>query len=263
MELNKPPKVVNVLVFQDHFMKHVMAYVTPDQTAKTVAKFLYQGYIFIFGALAKFLSDQGLNVMSNIIQESCKLTGIKKIRTSPYHAQTNGQGEQAHQIIMQMIRKLSEDQKADWANHLLEMVQAYNSTKSAVTGYSPHYLMFGPWPRIPVDFYFPTVRGAGRHKHVNEYIANLQDCLWEACKEAQDQSTVEAWWQKWYYDRWINIISLEPGDLVLVKADSYQGKRKIKRLMGGHAIWSQMSSHKWCPFVHCESQARLITDPPS
>ena len=26
-------------VFQDHFMKHVMAYVTPDQTAKTIAKF--------------------------------------------------------------------------------------------------------------------------------------------------------------------------------------------------------------------------------
>ena len=29
MELNKPPKIVNILVFQDHFMKHFMAYVTP------------------------------------------------------------------------------------------------------------------------------------------------------------------------------------------------------------------------------------------
>ena len=41
LELKRPPKVTNVLVFQDHFMKHVMAYVTPNQTAKTVAKFLY------------------------------------------------------------------------------------------------------------------------------------------------------------------------------------------------------------------------------
>ena len=36
LELNRLPKVVNVLVFQDHFTKHVMAYVTPNQTAKTV-----------------------------------------------------------------------------------------------------------------------------------------------------------------------------------------------------------------------------------
>ena len=35
---NKSPKVTNILVFQDHFIKHVLAYVTPDQTAKTVAK---------------------------------------------------------------------------------------------------------------------------------------------------------------------------------------------------------------------------------
>ena len=32
--------VVNLSVFCDHFTKHVMAYVTPSQTAKTVAKFL-------------------------------------------------------------------------------------------------------------------------------------------------------------------------------------------------------------------------------
>ena len=50
MEPNRLPKVVNVLVFQDHFTKHMMAYVTTDQTTKTVAKFLYQGYILIFGA---------------------------------------------------------------------------------------------------------------------------------------------------------------------------------------------------------------------
>ena len=57
LELNRPPKVAKVLVFQDHFMKHVMAYVTPIQTTKTVAKFLYQCYISIFWAPARLLSD--------------------------------------------------------------------------------------------------------------------------------------------------------------------------------------------------------------
>ena len=57
MELDKSPRVVSFLVFQDHFMKHIMVYMTPNQTAKTVTKFLYQGYISIFGVLARLLSD--------------------------------------------------------------------------------------------------------------------------------------------------------------------------------------------------------------
>ena len=88
--------------------------------------------------------------------------------------------------------------------------------------------MFGWWPRKPVDFYFPTMRGAQWHKHVNEYIAHLWDHLREICKETQDQSMVEEQWQKWCCDKWINTISLEPGDLVLVKVYLYWGKRDIK-----------------------------------
>ena len=57
MELDQPLHIVNVLVFCDYFMRHVMAYVTPDQMAKTATRFLWQGYISIFGELAKLLSD--------------------------------------------------------------------------------------------------------------------------------------------------------------------------------------------------------------
>ena len=73
------------LVFQDHFMKHIMVYMTPDQTAKTVANFLYQGYITILGTPARLLSDCSANFMSNIISEMCKLLGMKKLQTMPYH----------------------------------------------------------------------------------------------------------------------------------------------------------------------------------
>ena len=39
LELNQLPRVTNVLVFQDHFPKHILAYVTPDQTAKPSLNF--------------------------------------------------------------------------------------------------------------------------------------------------------------------------------------------------------------------------------
>ena len=77
MELNQLPRVANILVFQDHFTKHVLAYVIPDQAAKTIAKFLYGGYISIFGAPARLLSDRGTRFTSSIIEEVCKILGIQ------------------------------------------------------------------------------------------------------------------------------------------------------------------------------------------
>ena len=81
--------------------------------------------------------------MSNVIEEMCKILGIKKLQTTPYHPQTNGLVERLHQMIMQMIGKLEEDKKADWPSHLAEIAHAYNATHLSVTGYSLHYLMFG------------------------------------------------------------------------------------------------------------------------
>ena len=105
-------------MFQDHFMKPVLGYVTPDQSAKTITKFLYGGYISIFGALARLLSDRGANFTSSVTEEMCKILGIKWLWTTPYHPQTNGLVERLHQMIMCMIEKLGEDKKANCPSHV-------------------------------------------------------------------------------------------------------------------------------------------------
>ena len=38
------------------------------------------------------------------------------------------------------------------------LVHAYNCTRSTATGFSPHYLMYGWKPDLPVDLYFGTHR---------------------------------------------------------------------------------------------------------
>ena len=125
----------------------------------------------------------------------------------PYHPQTNRLVERSHQMIMHMIRKLGEDKKADWPSHLAEIVHAYNATQSAVTGYSPHYLMFGQQPRLLVNFIFPTVgsseaptREASTRK-VDTYVASVRDQLRSTLRVAQAQLTAEACLQKRYYNR--------------------------------------------------------------
>ena len=65
-------------------------------------------------------------------------------------------------------------------------------------------------------------------RSVDMYVASVGDSLRSALQEVQAQSTVESCQQKWYYDRKIGTVNLEPGNLVLVKADAWKGKRKIK-----------------------------------
>ena len=123
---------------------------------------------------------------------------MKKLQTMPYHSQTNGLVERSHQTIMRMIRKLVEDKNANWPGHLAEIVNAYNATQSTVTGYSPHYLMFGRRPMHPVDFYFPTFRTTeapmrvASARCVDEYMATVHDQLRATLREAQAQSMAVA-----------------------------------------------------------------------
>ena len=127
MELNQPLSIKNVLVLMDHFTRYVMAFVTKDQKAKTVMHILYERFIWVLGAPAKLLSDLGANFTSALVEELCSAFGIQKCRTTAYHAQCNGRVERFHQILLRMIGKLAADKKAQWEQHLPELLQTYNS----------------------------------------------------------------------------------------------------------------------------------------
>ena len=87
--------------------------------------------------------DQGKAFTSEVVGQLCSQFGISQSMTTAYHPQGNGQVEQAHQTLGMMIRKLEDEFKGQWPRHLSKLTHAYNSTWSAVTGYSPHFLLFG------------------------------------------------------------------------------------------------------------------------
>ena len=94
--------------------------------------------------------------------------------------------------------------------------------------------MFWHRPRLPVDFYFPTLRSTEVAKcgtstnHVDEYIATVWDQLSAALHLQEAQSTTEAQRQKWYNNWKIGSVGLMPGNLILFKADAFKARRKIK-----------------------------------
>ena len=180
VNLNEKPVICNVLVMQDHFSKHVVAYVVEDQKARKAAKALRWEYFRLFRAPAYLVSDQGGAFTSKVVESLAKLYGVQKLRTSSYHAQTSGQVEWINQTLIHMIRKLDEEKKARWSEYLPELLLSYNSMRLAVTGYSPHFLLFGRRPRIPVDYQFPTIHDQPNKAKLEESVADLQKRLKEA-----------------------------------------------------------------------------------
>ena len=127
-----------------------------------------------------------------------------------------------------MIGKLASDKKAQWEQHLLELLQVYNSTRSVVTGYSPHYLMFGRCLHLPMDFYFPT-KGTHVHFHrIPTCVEEVRKCFREAYTEVHLQTNSKVDRQKQYYDKETSTMQLMPDDIVLMKLDAFQEKRKVK-----------------------------------
>ena len=58
------------------------------------------------------MSDQASEFTGQVISELCDLLGITKIRTSPYHPQTNGAVERVHQMLRRMIAKMDPEKRA-------------------------------------------------------------------------------------------------------------------------------------------------------
>ena len=146
--------VKKVLVVVDHFTRYVRAFVIPDRTVKTITKMLYKDYFSVFGFPSWLMSDRALEFVCSILTALCDILHVKKLRTSPYHSQSNGAVERTRQTLMRM--KLDPNHKHRWPDHIDSICHAYNTTRSQVTGYSPHFLMFECRPYLPIDLLFPT-----------------------------------------------------------------------------------------------------------
>ena len=230
---DKKPVVRNVLVVVDHFTGYVQAFVTKNHMARTTARVLYNNYFSIFGFPQCLMSDQGTEFCGKVIAAMCRLLGIEKIQTTPYHPQTNGSAERVHQTLQCMIGKLDPEKRKKWLAHIGSIIIAYNSTRSLVTRYSLYYLMFGWRPQLPIDLLFPTCWTQMLTRTIDKYVASLYNCLQDSLLSAHYCAIKEAQRQKQLYDCKVGAIELRPGDYVLVCLDAFRGqRRKLKNWWG-------------------------------
>ena len=216
----------NILVITDHYTHFAQAFATKNQTARTTAKVLFDNFICHYGFPSRLHSDQGRNFESSVIQELCKLGGISKSRTTPYHPQGNGMSERFNSTLLNMLETLEDKSKENWKAFIPALVHAYNSTKHETTGLTPHFLMFGRHPRLALDS-FLGLDPEGFSGTKTEYARDLRSRLNFAYKVASREARKQAKRHKKRYNLRVRHSKLESGDRVLVQNVGLKGKCKL------------------------------------
>ena len=167
----------NVLIMTDVFSKFTVAVPCRNQEATTVVQVLVREWFSRYGVPERIHSDQGRNFESTVVQELCRVYDITKSRTTAYHPQGNGQCERFNRTLHDLLRTLPIHKKSNWPIHLPELVQAYNSTAHSSTGFSPHYLLFGQEPQLPVDILLgrPGVMSTSTESWVRAHQTRLRE----------------------------------------------------------------------------------------
>ena len=243
--------IENVLVITDHFTRYAQAFPSKTQTALATAKLLWNNFILHYGFPEKIITDQGRNFESELIGHLCQLAGVQKLRTSPYHPQTNAQCERFNVTLLNMLGTLTPEQKKDWKGHVPALVHAYNCTRNAATGYSPYFLLFGREPRLPVDVEFELQRGGQKGSPgESSYISQLKRRLQFAYRKAKCMAQKQQARHRGLYNLRCRGATLSVGDLVLVKQTAWKGRHKIQDKRGGQRIPGGGPAYPWYPCVH-------------
>ena len=145
------------LVIMDYFSKYVRIYPMKDQKAVTVSTCLMD-WVYDLGVPDRLHSDQGPQFEAAVFQELCRMLGIRKTRTTPYHPQSDGMVERFNRTLKDMVAKYVDCQGLTWDKELKAYAMAYNSSVHDTTGYSPFYLVHGFEPRLPIDIQFDRPR---------------------------------------------------------------------------------------------------------
>ncbi|XP_038147858.1 uncharacterized protein LOC119787881 [Cyprinodon tularosa] len=103
-----------MLVILDYATKYPEVFPLKSIKAKAVAFCLIQLFSRV-GFPAEILTDCGTNFLSTLLKQVYQLLGIRSLKTTPYHPQTDGLTERFNQTLKQMLRKFVNETDAGTA----------------------------------------------------------------------------------------------------------------------------------------------------
>ena len=114
--------------------------------SKSAASLFFNRSVHMFGLPKEFICDNASIIHSDSLKNSFAMSGVEQHSSVAYRPQSNGCAERAVQSIVNSLRQYLEQlggsRKHSWVESLPLAIWALNNLPGAVSGYSPHRLIF-------------------------------------------------------------------------------------------------------------------------
>ena len=217
-----------ILTICDYATRYPEAIPLSSTEAPKIAKEL----ILLFSRVRipeEILTDQGANFMSTMLNEVYHTLQITRIRTTPYHPQTDGLVERFNGTLKSMLRKFTSQNQKDWDEYLPYLLFSYREAPQETTGFSPFELLYGHRVRGPLDVLRDSWTGERSEEiPVAAHVIRMRDQLQEMTDLVQEKAVEVQKKQKRCYDKGSKERELKVDDEVLVLLPEATNKLKLE-----------------------------------
>jgi transposase InsO family protein len=166
---------VYILTVVDRFTRYAEAFPVKDITTEETAKILVEHIICRYGLPDVVGSDRGPVVVGLVLNQVFKILGVKRVKTSSHHPQSNGVVEIFNKTLKQSLRIWSREHQRDWDELVAFAVFAYNTSFHTLLRETPYYLNHGRQAKDITDDLSQSdyYNNASIHGYARELAARL------------------------------------------------------------------------------------------
>eukprot|EP00253_Pinus_taeda_P034355 PITA_34355 len=147
-----------ILTATDYFTKWIEAIPCRQANDSTIIQFLESNILSRFGCPEKIITDKAAAFKSKKKINFCHEYHITLGHSTTYYPQGNGLAESSYKSLINIIKKLLEENKKNWHRKLTNALWAERlSTKKSI-GMSPYELVYGMKAKFPSSLGIPTIK---------------------------------------------------------------------------------------------------------
>jgi hypothetical protein len=206
-----------VIAAVEYTTRYAVAAAVPEHTAKSIARFLMDKVVLVYGPMREVMMDGAREFGSKATAELLALMQVNQATLVPYRPNRLGLVERFHRTWKDMISLYVEEAQDDWDDFLPSALYAYNGSKHATHGYQPNELMMGRKLRTPAE-----LLRRSRLVHPRSTLQEYHEVLMQDLKKARELAALalqkEQARQAMYYNQRNvrNRSEFRPGQLVWI-----------------------------------------------
>eukprot|EP00253_Pinus_taeda_P007413 PITA_07413 len=147
-----------ILTATDYFTKWIEAIPCRQANDSTIIQFLETNILARFGCPDKIITDNVAAFRSKKMISFCHKFQIILGHSTAYYPQGNGLGESSNKSLVNMIKKVLEENKKNWHKKLINALWADRLTTKRSIGVSPYELVYGLEAKFPSSLGIPVMK---------------------------------------------------------------------------------------------------------